>query len=76
MKYETQILNILKSGNPVPVYELVKITHRFGASLFTLREQGYIIDTQPQKSSTSKKHYTYQLISAPKWDGWQPEHHL
>lgn len=77
MGYEKQILEILKSGESVPLFELVKVTHRFGAVIFNLREKGYVIDTQPQGTgSDGKKRFNYQLISAPIWDGWQSKSHL
>jgi biotin operon repressor len=56
---EKQVLQILSDGKPHSAKELAEITHRFGATIHSLRCKGYTIDTI--QSAGNQPAY-YQLI--------------
>lgn len=63
MSKKEQILQILSDGKPHSAKELIKVTHRFSATIHTLRESGHKIDTVP----VTHNHFVYQLdLSASK----------
>jgi hypothetical protein len=59
MSIKNRLLALLSDGNPHPARELAAITHRFGAVLHSLREEGYKINTIRVSHNTS----VYQLLA-------------
>lgn len=57
---EKRILQILSDGQPHSAKELAEVTHRFGATIHSLRYKGYAIDTI--QSADNQPAY-YQLVN-------------
>lgn len=58
MSKKNQVLNLLSDGKAHSTKELISITHRFSATIHSLREQGHKIETIP----VSRHEFVYQLM--------------
>lgn len=58
MSVKERVLAILSDGRPHSGKELATITHRFGAVVHILREEGYEIET----IAVARYDYMYQML--------------
>ena len=57
MSIKKRILAILSDGQPHSAKELAAVSHRFSAAIYSLREDGYEIETIP----VAHNEYVYQM---------------
>jgi len=62
MSIKKRVLEILSDGQPHSVKELVAVSHRFSAAIYSLREEGYKIET----ISVAHNQYEYQMPKVEK----------
>lgn len=58
MSIKRRLVSLLSDGKPHSAQELAAITHRFGAVLHSLREEGYSIET----IRVSHNSFVYQML--------------
>lgn len=61
MSIKKRLIELLSDGKLHPASDLAAITHRFGAVLHSLREEGYEIETV----RVSHNNFAYQLLKIP-----------
>ncbi|MBD1935744.1 MULTISPECIES: hypothetical protein [unclassified Microcoleus] len=57
MSIKKRVHELLSDGQPHSVPELVAVSHRFSAAIFSLREEGYMIHT----IRVGHNQYQYQM---------------
>lgn len=61
MSIKRRIIELLSDGKLHSAKELAAITHRFGAVIHSLRDEGYEIATIPM----SHNNFAYQMLKVP-----------